>query len=383
MSTLLLWSGGSSPPLLAADQPPAEQDATPERIDQLITQLGSSRYTVRRAAANSLRQIGAEAFDRVQQATDHADPEISASARYLLRKISIRWTSADDPPAVRRLLKNYGSRDKEQRLLILRRLAAFANGHGIASLCRIARFDRSPRLSRLAALKIIEPGGKGSAGKVVDPEVVSHEIGSSSRIAAQWLQQYLVQLRDPAAALPRWQSLVDMEANLLEQGEEQTSPEVVRDLLWNLARLHHQLGEKKPLLEVVDRMVQSEPEEIMQISMDVVEWFVEQQSWDALDLFLVKYQNQIEHAKRPLYMVALARVHQGKQTLADELAKKAAQLDATISLENVLIAGQLESKGQYDWAVREYRQLLATDCIARVGSCPIFFRSYVARSPGK
>jgi hypothetical protein len=56
------------------------------RIEKLIDELGHPRFTVRRAAANELRRIGPEAFDLLHAATAHTDPEVAASARYLLRQ---------------------------------------------------------------------------------------------------------------------------------------------------------------------------------------------------------------------------------------------------------------------------------------------------------
>src|SRR5437868_993076 len=67
-------------------QKPSEQ-----RIDQLIRELGSPQFPTRRAAAHELRQIGAEAFDQLYAATDSPDPEIAASAGYLLRQVPVRW----------------------------------------------------------------------------------------------------------------------------------------------------------------------------------------------------------------------------------------------------------------------------------------------------
>ena len=44
------------------------------RLDDLIQQLGSTQFTVRRSAAGEIRKIGPEAFDRLHAATEDADP---------------------------------------------------------------------------------------------------------------------------------------------------------------------------------------------------------------------------------------------------------------------------------------------------------------------
>src|SRR5438552_14728873 len=80
----------------AANRSPSESVAdsvktNEKRIEQLIHDLGSSNYSARRLAANEIRQIGAKAFDLLYQATDDKDPEVAASATYLLRQIPVRW----------------------------------------------------------------------------------------------------------------------------------------------------------------------------------------------------------------------------------------------------------------------------------------------------
>src|SRR5688572_21659560 len=57
------------------------QRATNEKIETLIRQLGHPRFTIRRSAASELRQIGAEAFDLLNAASNDSDPEVAASAR--------------------------------------------------------------------------------------------------------------------------------------------------------------------------------------------------------------------------------------------------------------------------------------------------------------
>ena len=47
-------------------------------------------------------------------------------------------------------------------------------------LCRIARFDRSPIVSRTAALAIIRPEVLTATPSRIDPEVVEQELGAST-----------------------------------------------------------------------------------------------------------------------------------------------------------------------------------------------------------
>ena len=340
-------------------QAPAERlDASKQQIEALIRQLGNPRYSARRAAANELRQIGAEAFDLLHAASDDADPEVAASARYLLRQINVRWVASDDSAAVRRLLKDYGDQSEKVRLKHIDDLAKLQKGEGSAALCRIARFDRSPLLSRVAALAVIRPDDARAPTTPVDPETIERELGESTRTSAVWLRQYRTQLRDPADAVAQWQQLINDETKALELNADVTSSQIVLGLLWNLADLHRQLNDRAALMADVDRMVRLDAETADRTVVDLLQWFVEQKSWENVDEFLVKYDDKLSHSKRPLYVAAMARARQGKDELAEQLAEKAAQLDSQAPLESFIVAKDLELRGQYAWSVREYHRAI-------------------------
>jgi HEAT repeat protein len=119
-------------------------DSADVRLQSLIKQLGSPQFTIRRAAANEIRKIGPEAFDQLHAATEDSDPEIAASANYLMRQIAVRWIRSDDSATVKRLMRGYSDRDDGDRQRIIQMLAGLPEGEGVAGLCRVARFDRTP-----------------------------------------------------------------------------------------------------------------------------------------------------------------------------------------------------------------------------------------------
>ncbi len=329
-----------------------------KHIQQLIRQLGSPRYTLRRAAANELRQVGPEAFDPLHAATDDADPEIAASARYLLLQIPIHWTRSDDSPRVRQIMRTYDGQAGEDHLPYVEFLAKLPDGEGAAALCRIARFDLSPLVSRTAALAIIRPDQESKSAAAVDAEVVQRELGRSTRVASVWLRQWLAQRRDPAASLDGWLRLVDEESDRLARNDPQTSGDVVLGLLWNMLALYDQLGQPQQTMETADRMIALQTDDPQQTEIDLVEWFADRKSWDALDRFLAKHEQRIVQAKRPLYVAALARVAQGKPELAEQLAARAAKLDSLQSLGSVRIALDLYVHGQFEWSAREFHNAI-------------------------
>lgn len=344
----------------APQQPSSSADAekpTTQRIQQLIQDLGSSHYTARRAAGTELRQIGSEAFDLLDAATDNADPEVAASATYLLRQIPVRWVQADDHPLVRAQMRNYGQETEARRLRRVEDLDRLSTGKGIAALCRIARYDRSTLISRTAAMAIIRPAEKSSEQPQIDSAIVERELGTSKRASAMWLRQYLTQLRDPAASVPFWKVLIDQESSRLNRNMGDTSSDILLGLSWNLADLYRQLGDQPALGGALDRMIGLAAEGSDDTLISLLAWLTENKSWDVLDTFLTKHQSRLEQSKRPLYYAALARAKQGKKDLAEELAAKAALLTPQEgTLEGLSMAKDLEERLQFDWAVREYRR---------------------------
>jgi len=352
--------GQTAESLTTSDQP---NDAR-EHIRRLIGQLGDPRFTARRAAATELRQIGAEAFDQLHEATGDSDPEVAASARYLLRRISVRWVRNTDSPGVRSLLRDYDRQPDNVRLRRVEALSRLADGEGVGGLCRIARFDRSPIVSRTAALAIIRPEEQTASPLHIDPEVVEHELAGSSRIAANWLRRYQAQIHDPAAAVAYWQRLIDEEVTQLEQNAPDTSPKIVTGLLWNLAELQRQLENRPAIFEAVDRMMSVDPDAAESTSIELLTWIDNHQLWDVLERFLAKHQGALERSKRPLYYAAIARAKQGNSDEAGRLAEKAAKIDSQTTLDSFLAAKDLEEHGQFDWAVREYRRSIDDEKIA-------------------
>ncbi|HEY3391116.1 MAG TPA: hypothetical protein VGK58_00265 [Lacipirellulaceae bacterium] len=341
-----------------ADDDGTSQPASKERITELIRQLGSPQFAVRRAAAIELRQIGAEAFDLLNAAIEDADLEVASSARYLLRQITVRWVRGEDSAAVRALLNDYGDRPDETRVEHVETLAKLANGDGVAALCRIARFDRSPLVSRAAALEIIRPREHTTKRIVLDADTAERELGDSSRVAAAWLRQYVEQLRDPAASVPSWQTFIDAEAAKLEDGADETNAEIVCGLVWNLADLHRQVDDARQFSTAVDRMIDLDSDDSEDTTTRLLAWLTKHKSWPVLDEMLAKHEDRLQQSKRALYYAALARARQGKADVAEQLAQKAAALEPQAPLESFITAHELEEHSQFDWAVREYRRLV-------------------------
>jgi len=177
-------------------------------------------------------------------------------------------------------------------------------------------------------------------------------------VAADWLHQYVAQLRDPASSAAAWKKFTDEESTRLEKNSGETSSEIVLGLCWNLADIYRQLGDPPAITGILDRMIELAADGSDDTLVSLLAWLTENKSWDVLDSFLAKHQSRLEQSKRPLYYAALARQAQGKQDVAKELAEKAAALESQFRLEGVAAAKDLEEHGQFEWAVREYRRAI-------------------------
>lgn len=328
--------------------------AVDKRVQNLIHQLGSPRYAVRREAANELRQIGAEAFDALHAATEDSDPEIASSTNYLLRQISVRWVYPDDPANVKSLLRQYNQQADAARVRVVEELAKLPKNAGVPALCRIARFDRSPLVSRAAALAIIQPNGTSKPRPSIDVALVEPQLGASSRAAVVWLRQFITQQRDPAAAIAVWKQIIDQETARLEKSTD-TSKVAIFGLIWNLADLYRQAGDQAGVIASLERMMELNGDGTDETIVQVLNWLSANKQWDALDAYLGKFENRLAQGKRLLYAAALARSAQGKKDLAEKLAERAVGIDSQGRYESLSAARELESRNQYEWAVREYR----------------------------
>ena len=214
-------------------------------------------------------------------------------------------------PRFGRSFAHYGEQDEEDRKRALAQLNDLPGGEGTAGLCRIARFDRSPLISRLAALVIILPADHDDSDRSIDPEVISRELGPSASTGGDVAAAISDSIARSGASVAGWQKLVDQEMKRLGSNADETSPRIATDLLWNLADVYRRLGDTPQLLGVVDRMMSIGGDESDDTLATTLKWFVDHESWGALDQFATKYESRIQQTKTSLYLLALARAQAG------------------------------------------------------------------------
>lgn len=215
------------------------------KIERLIEQLGDDKYSVRSRAEEELAELGFEAFDALSDAATHEDPEIAARAKYLLVLIQARWSAANEPAEVRRYLAYYQSHSRDTRTAVLKGLAQMSGWIGVPTLCRLVRFEKSPRWSKEAAVAILDWEPTDEAGRAGWGRVLRGHLGRNGPPAAGWLRTYLWTGDNPKAPPTKWASVVEEERALFERAPSESSAEIVRSLLYHLAMIQADRGEPK------------------------------------------------------------------------------------------------------------------------------------------
>lgn len=349
-------------------------------FDELIEQLGHPRYVNRYAAQQRLSELGLAAFDKLLAATAAEDPEVAAASSRLLRTMTVRWPLPGDPPGVARLLEGYGAEsetDRRNRVMQLGRLGT----QGVAALCRVARFDASPRVSRDAALEALAPSGSRARSEpagdlaIAEPRreaigaavaSLNSQYGPSRRVAATWLAAFLLQDEDPPRAAAAWRAAIAAEQNLLDARRPYTDERLLTTLRWHGLRAQLRAGVTAGLLETVDALTAASPQQSESTLTTALEWMVEAGADEGVDLVLDARRDQLT-TKRGLYLAAMIRAQQGRDEDAADLADQAFAMppgeeehrvrERRKLLDGRLFVGSwLALRGRSEWARREYAE---------------------------
>jgi len=209
---------------------PAQESADAE-VARLIEKLGDDDYFTREQAQKELEKIGFEAFDALSAAVFHDDLEVVSRARYLLQLIQERLTREDDPAQVKQLLSGYQFKNAPQRISVMQSLSRLPDNQGVPILCRLVRFEKSPMLSKQAAVAIFSDRGPEKKADEKLKKLVRENVASSKRKPADWLRAWLEFSDKPEPALEAWIKLVDEERALFSRSPKETSSAVSAAML--------------------------------------------------------------------------------------------------------------------------------------------------------
>lgn len=325
------------------------------KVTKLIEQLGSAQFATREKAQAELKRLGLTAFDALHTAQTNTDIEIALRARYLIRILRIDWSRTGDSPEVKRILRNYGDQNNDQRKNRMERLASLENHEGLPALCRMVRFETSDNLSKFAALRIMNlPEPPQLVKRKITSQTIIASVGLSKRPAALWLKNFSLTLNDGEASLPEWERLVTAEYDLFDQNPERTDPVIVRDLLrWQVALLQR-LNHDREALEATRRTVSLIEENRQQI-LDAVDWLIKQKSFVVVDDVAKRFNELFEADAQLLYRLAESQVTRGDRARGEETAARALKINPTQAPRHIEIATSLRERGMFDWSESEHR----------------------------
>jgi tetratricopeptide (TPR) repeat protein len=354
----------------------ADSSKKQTEVGRLIEQLGADSYATRIRAKEKLQRMGLEAFDELHLAQFHPDNEISMSARYLVSSLLVSWSKESDPPEVREALMEYGAQDENERSSRIDMLAEFSSRRGLPALVRLARFETSLRLSRRAAIALMQqPMESDPSVRRRNAEQVIEILGDNDRQAAEWLRVYAEDLSRGDYSADRWSQLVVAQREAIDSmATQQSSRPSVLELVRVCATRAAAAGQ-------VDEALRLASENIDLIA-PTTRYLVEACSW-AIDNHLhpfvlelrARHQRMFDRQPVLLYGAAEAMKVAGEDAEADRLAEQASkirplpkdeaekakmqpkEIEETAQAHRE-IGKKLEERGLFHWAEREFRQII-------------------------
>ena len=384
---LLLAVGILSPcPVWATSALPV-QPVDAAEIAVLVEQLGSREYAVREAATRRLTEVSESAIDQLLAAADQqADLEVALRARWILETVPL--VRPTDPPAVADLLDGFSTKPLSEQLKVLSRLIRLEADAGAGPLARLVRIHRSPVISQLAAVVILQEW------RPQDPHwprltvPLENELGSSQRPAATLLHTLIdfsrVADAGPADAADMAQPLdrlIDAMEQFLEQtalptrslatranaeDNADTNDDPVAQLLRRcVARAALQAGQPERAVaaaaELFD-LIDSDDERTKSIELaNVLFWAADAGLADLVDRLPDAALDVLDDQPLLAYAAGCCERARGREQAATELAEQAF-VTATDDLQQQLLAAvRLAHWGVVDWANREYGRVLVAD----------------------
>jgi tetratricopeptide (TPR) repeat protein len=344
--------------------PKAVAEAPQQSVDELIQQLGSDQYAQRRRAEEELMRLGPSIHDQLKLAEQNDDLEIAERAKYILQSMRVEWIQPQDSQEVRRALSRFGDLSADEKESRIRVLSELPKGQGLPALCRIARLDHVPKISRKAAIALLDVKLTPEERQAV-VEACRQELQTIDRPATEWIAIWMREQPDRKATLADWNKAIEAQQKLLKEEAPDTDYYTVYALLQRRLEICDELKltneTTNALLAVVDFTGGEGDRRQFNASMvQAFQWLVDHQRWDVLNQVYETYRGKI-HGDRSLlyyYAAALAKAALAKAGNADEankLADRAFEMKPDSEFERLVIAERLAALGSVDWAMRDYR----------------------------
>ncbi len=346
--------------LLSAAEPTAAAGPPPEQLQRLIEALGNADYFVRQNAEAELGKIGFDALEALTAASEHDDMEIATRASHLLYTIRSNWSLPGDGPLVSQVLAGYEAQDDGSREASISRLISLPENQGLPAVCRIIRYERSLRLAKTAALRLIEALTRDAA-KVGPAATLKKGLAACRRAPARWILAWLQAWGDPPTLAKVWTQFAAEEEELRFRQPRDSSSLIVDGLLrFQIAALR-KIDRRADAADSVERLIKlrhGKPAELAEL----LNWLIAQKDWPATRLVEKRCKAAIAESADLLYLVAEAQVHRGDAAAAEQSAGQALKLDPDndeLSLvAHFQMGSNLEQRGRFDWATKEWERVI-------------------------
>lgn len=362
-------------------QPSTAQSAPPDRspesdIMALIEKLGSDSYATRLRAKERLQRMGLEAFDALHLAQLHNDNEIAMAAAHLVSSLQVSWSKESDPPEVRDALNEYGAQTEDERRSRIEILAELPDRNGLAALARLVRFETSLRLSRRAALVLMQQSMDADEdARIRHAEQIEEVLGGNDRQASQWLRIYAKDLSGGRYSADRWRELIDRQRREIDANSSaEASGQSVLELVRVCAIRAVQSGQRDEALT----LAKTHLDLISPTTRDLVDacsWAIDNELHPFVLVLRAGHRRMFDNQPMLLYGAAEATKVGGDMDEADRLAELASRIDplprdekgrdelSPKQLEETahahrMIGQELEERGLFHWAEREFRQII-------------------------
>ncbi|QDV56365.1 Tetratricopeptide repeat protein [Rosistilla oblonga] len=377
IAMLSVWLSCS--PLAAADAPlaPPSDVELRAQVDRLIEQLGDPSYAKRIRARGELQRMGLMAFDALHAAQLNDDSEIAMAARYLVESLQVSWSTEDDSTDVRQILSEYGAQTEVERKSRMDRLAGLPQREGLAALCRLVRFETKLRLSRAAALLIMQqPTSDSIELRRRNSAVIAESLGANSREASKWLTLYARDLANDEFNVSAWRALIESERSRVASQTTRSSDDLAVLELYRICAVrameHGLQAESLALATESLELVEARKQPLR----NAVEWALDHQMWTIVLKLLQRDASDFKNDAWLSYAVAEALTETGDAAEGERWVSQALELAPLAPLNedgsspmtadarqqatqrHMLVAMELVSRGRFDWAKREYQYVI-------------------------
>ena len=364
-------------------------------VGRLIERLGSDSYATRIRARDKLQRLGLEAFDELHAAQYHEDSEIAAAARFLVSSLLVSWSKETDPVEVRDALNEYGAQDFNERSSRIELLAELPGRKGIDALVRLTRFESDLRLSRQAALALMQqPMSDKEQTRKRHSQIIRDVLKDNDRQASQWLNVYAEDLASGGYSADLWSELVKQQRHEIDAATSHNSSRAsVLSLVRVCAQRAAMMGKDDLAIKLAVDNIDLIPPRTRELT-DACSWAIDNQLHSFVLELRDEHRRLFDLQPKLLYAAAEAIKVDGNDQRADKLAQQALQIRpfpktkaekdklSESALEEIAhahreIAQDLKSRGLFDWAEREFRLIIDEMDIASVSGAGT--RQHLAR----